>query len=210
MDVEESTVRLTDVNPEGLLQASPSSTCSPATASFRDHHSVRASCSDPDLPSEPKASAVHPLAPSPAGDQTTACLLRGPGVSGREASYTQVSEVRSNGKLLLSLELERSSKEEGEDPQAFVVNPPQSSHTAAPKGHTLPTRDASDVTHPSSSHEPEPASPAPAYTLVDGVSGQDSLVLTPKAAPGLQLVVPKILPTPTAYLTPDLLGSITP
>lgn len=216
LEVEEPT-RLTDLRPDWLVKASPSSSCSPASASFRDPPSGGADCCEPDPASEAEASTVHPPTPSQASDQPTACLLRG--TAAREASYTQVREVSSHGKLLLSPELEQgSSKElrsdtEGGDPHAFAVNRPGSQ--GAPEGHAGDASEPGDTAHPSSSHDRESstaaaAAPAPVYTLVDGVSGRNSLVLTPNATPGLQLMIPKNLPTPTAYLTPDLLGSITP
>lgn len=200
LDVEEWTGRLADVKPEFLTKPSLSSTSSP-----RDLHSGRPSCRDPDLSGGPEASAVHPLSPSPAGGPPAGRLLRGPGTS---ASYTRVSEVRSNGRLLLSSELEKSSSKEmdAEDPQALGVDPRHGHQMAAPKGHTS----ALDVTHPPSSHDHEStaASPAPVYTLVNSVSGRNSLVLTPNATPGLQPMSPKTVPTPTGYLTPDLLGTM--
>lgn len=95
----------------------------------------------------------------------------------------------------------------GQNPHAFLENPLQ---IAAPQCHTFPTRDASglgDVAHPGRSHDHESAA-APVYTLVDGVSGWNSLVLTPSAPPGL--IIPENGATPSGYLWPDLLGSITP
>lgn len=217
LDIEEASHRLTDVKPDWLLKASLASSCSPATVSFRAEDSGQASCCQPGLSSEAEESVLHPPTLRPANDQTTGCQLRAPGPSGREASYTQVSEVRSNNKLLLSPELEQSSskdvssQKEGEDPHASVVNPGHDHQMAAPKGPTFPTRDASgsDVTCPSRSHDHDSA-PAPIYTLVDSVARRNSLVLTPNASPGLQLTIPKNTPTPSGYLTPDLLRSITP
>lgn len=193
LDVEESTTGLTDLKPDLLVKASLASNCSPPTLSCRDHHSGL-SCCEPDLPSEPEASTGPPPSPSQASDQTTEpSLLRGPGASGREASYTQVSQVRSSGKLLLSPELEQGSSNAvtetgGKDPNAFT-----SRHIA----------------HPARSRDHESAAaPAPIYTLVDGIGGRNSLVLTPNASPGM--IIPKNGPTPSGYLPPDLLGSITP
>lgn len=216
LEVEDSTSRLPGLGAECQLEASLSSSCSPATASFRDHPPGGAG-----LSIQPEASTLHPPTPSQASDQPTGHLLRGPGPAAREASYTQVSEMSSSRKLLLSPELEQSSSKEvwseraGGDPHACVVSPHHASQMAAPEGHTFPTRDTSelgDVASPSSSHDHEPATaaPAPVYTLVDGVSGRNSLVLMPNARPGLQLIIPKNVPTPSGYLTPDLLGSITP
>lgn len=223
LEVEESTSRLPALEAECLLEASLSSSCSPATVSFRDHPPGGAGCCEPGLSSQPEASMLHPPTPSQASDQPTGRLLRGHGSSAREASYTQVSEVRSSGKLLLSPESEQNSSSKevwservAGDPHACVVSPRHAGQMAAPEGHTFPTMDTSelsDVAHPSGSHDHEPATVAtlaPVYTLVDGVSGRNNLVLMPNARPGLQLIIPKNVPTPSGYVTPDLLGSITP
>uniref|UniRef100_A0A4W5QNF7 Growth hormone receptor b n=1 Tax=Hucho hucho TaxID=62062 RepID=A0A4W5QNF7_9TELE len=61
-----------------------------------------------------------------------------------------------------------------------------------------------------------PVSPLPpfsAYTMVEGVDRQNSLLLKPGPTPAAQPVLTKLpLPTltPEGYLTPDLLGNITP
>ncbi|KAM4635406.1 growth hormone receptor-like isoform 1-T2 [Polymixia lowei] len=55
-----------------------------------------------------------------------------------------------------------------------------------------------------------PLSPAPVYTVVEVVDTQNSLVLTPNPTPPPQLIMPKSMPTPEGYLTPELLGDITP
>ncbi|XP_023839852.1 growth hormone receptor b isoform X1 [Salvelinus sp. IW2-2015] len=55
--------------------------------------------------------------------------------------------------------------------------------------------------------------PVSAYTMVEGVDRQNSLLLKPGPTPAPQPVLTKLpLPTPTpeGYLTPDLLGNITP
>ena len=52
--------------------------------------------------------------------------------------------------------------------------------------------------------------PAPVYTMVEGVDRQISLLLTQNSTPVPHLMIPKTIPTPGGYLTPDLLGSITP
>uniref|UniRef100_A0A8C7T356 Growth hormone receptor b n=1 Tax=Oncorhynchus mykiss TaxID=8022 RepID=A0A8C7T356_ONCMY len=58
-----------------------------------------------------------------------------------------------------------------------------------------------------------PLLPVSAYTMVEGVDRQNSLLLKPGPTPAPQPDVTKLpLPTPTpeGYLTPDLLGNITP
>ncbi|XP_041825317.1 growth hormone receptor b [Melanotaenia boesemani] len=52
--------------------------------------------------------------------------------------------------------------------------------------------------------------PAPVYTVVEGVDRQNSLFLTPNPTPGPILTILKTMPTPDGYVTPDVLGSITP
>lgn len=237
VDIEETTNRLKDLDPHCLRQPSLSSNCTPPIFSFRDDDSGRASCCDPDLSSEPEASTVHPVFPSQVINQTfcsAGCAASGllnqtPDASetetlGREALYTQVSEVRATGKVLLSPELETiiSSKgtpleNEGKDLDILVGNTHHGSNVAGNISQTLPTPDTSehvDSFYSSNSHchELDRTSncPAPAYTVVDGVSGQNGLLLTTNFTSGLQLIIPKSVPTPTGYLTPDLLGNITP
>lgn len=237
LDIEETTSRLKDLDPDCLTQPSLSSDCTPPICSFRDDDSGRASCSDPDLSSEPEASTVHPVIPSQVINQTfcsTGCAGSGllnqtPNVSetetlDREALYTQVSEVRSTGKVLLSPELEKISsskgmplENEGKDLHKLVVNAHHGSNMAGNVSQTFPRPDMSelfDSSHASNSHSHESDAtfncPAPAYTVVDGVSGQNSLLLETNSTSGLQLIIPKSVPTSTGYLTPDLLGSITP
>lgn len=219
------------------MQSSLSSHCTPPIFSFRDDDSGRASCCDPDLSSEPEASTVHPVIPSQVLNQTfcsTGCVGSGllnqpPNRSetetlDREALYTQVSEVRSTGKVLLFPELEKISsskgmllENEGKDLHILVVNARHGSNMAGNGSQTFPTPDMSelyDSSHASTSHSHESDAtfncPAPAYTVVDGVSGQNSLLLATNSTSGLQLIIPKSVPASTGYLTPDLLGSITP
>uniref|UniRef100_H2U7S7 Growth hormone receptor b n=1 Tax=Takifugu rubripes TaxID=31033 RepID=H2U7S7_TAKRU len=237
LDIEETTSRLKDLDPDCLMQPSLLSDCTPPIFSFRDDDSGRASCCDPDLSSEPEASTVHPAILNQVINQTfcsTGCAGSGllnqtPNVSetetlDREALYTQVSEVRSTGKVLLSPELEKISsskgmplENEGKDLHILVVNAHHGSNMAGNVSQTFPRPDTSelfDSSHASTSHSHESDAtsnrPAPAYTVVDGVSGQNSLLLATNSTSGLQLIIPKSVPTSTGYLTPDLLGSITP
>ncbi|XP_067106151.1 growth hormone receptor b isoform X1 [Osmerus mordax] len=58
-----------------------------------------------------------------------------------------------------------------------------------------------------------PTSPAPSpsvYTRVEGVDTQNSLILQPRPLAASQPIQTKPMPTPEGYLTPELLGNITP
>ncbi|XP_041666616.1 growth hormone receptor b isoform X2 [Cheilinus undulatus] len=254
LDIEEQTDRLTDLDTDCLMQPSLSSNSTPLTIGFRDDDSGRASCCDPDLPSDPEASPFHPLIPnqnlnkeellqnilepssSVQGPTTEEPLFE---AAGREAMYTQVSEVRSSGKVLLSPEepvevdktmckdIEKEEKVEKEKEfQLIVVDPDHGGYTSdLNKGKTSPGSSLGDdrepceperdLSSPSPYHETDttPAStlaPAPVYTVVERVDMQNSLLLTPNSTPAPQLIIPKTMPTPDGYLTPELLGSITP
>uniref|UniRef100_A0A8C6TJI1 Growth hormone receptor b n=1 Tax=Neogobius melanostomus TaxID=47308 RepID=A0A8C6TJI1_9GOBI len=116
--------------------------------SFRDDDSGRASCCEPDLHSDTESMPSHP----PTVDETAGPSPHTP--LSKEAMYTQVSEVRPSGKVVLSPEdLETCSTQK----QSTVKN------TAGK------TSQEEDVSLP----------PAPVYTVVDGVGGQNSLLLTP-------------------------------
>nr|BBB38614.1 growth hormone receptor b [Plectropomus leopardus] len=253
LDIEEQNERLTDLDTDCLMERSLSSNCSPLTIGFRDDDSGRASCCDPDLPSEPEPSPFLPLIPNQShSKEPTACEPSSPVQSpaavelpsvapGREALYTQVSEVRSSGKVLLSPEEEvekTTSKDtekdimvekekEKKEFQLLVVNPDHGGYTSELNaGKMSPRLSSGDTSEPcqtgedsspspSPYHESDPTpvsplSPAPVYTMVEGVDRQNSLLLTPNSAPAPQLIIPKTMPTPDGYLTPDLLGSITP
>uniref|UniRef100_A0A8C6TS68 Growth hormone receptor b n=1 Tax=Neogobius melanostomus TaxID=47308 RepID=A0A8C6TS68_9GOBI len=115
---------------------------------FRDDDSGRASCCEPDLHSDTESMPSHP----PTVDETAGPSPHTP--LSKEAMYTQVSEVRPSGKVVLSPEdLETCSTQK----QSTVKN------TAGK------TSQEEDVSLP----------PAPVYTVVDGVGGQNSLLLTP-------------------------------
>lgn len=265
LDIEEQSDRLADLDKDCFTHCSSSSNCTPLSISFRDDDSGRASCCDPDLPSDPEASPLHPLVQNETPDkETTLCLktceappasppqspvaVEPPFVfSGREALYTQVTEVRPSGKVLLSpeeqTEVEKPSgkdaekdimaemekkkeKEEKKELWLQVVNPDQGGYTSELSvGKMSPRSSAGDVSDPwqmapapspcslqgeDSSVPASPLSPAPIYTVVEAVDMQNSLLLTPSSTPAPQLIIPKVVPTPDGYLTPDLLGSITP
>lgn len=253
LDIEEHNDRLTDLDTDCLMERSLSSNCSPISIGFRDDDSGRASCCDPDLPSEPEASPFLPLIPNQAHSREPAwepsSPLQSPAAGeppfvapGREALYTQVSEVRSSGKVLLSPEeqtevgkstgkdtekdIMAEKEKEKKDFQLLVVNPDHGGYTSEINaGKMSPRLSAGDVSEPcqtgdvSSSPSPyhesdttpmSPLYPAPVYTVVEAVDRQNSLLLTPNSSPAPQLVIPKIMPTPDGYLTPELLGSVTP
>nr|AHG94936.1 growth hormone receptor 2 [Lateolabrax japonicus] len=260
LDIEEQNDRLTDLDTDCLMHRSLSSSCTPLSIGFRDDDSGRASCCDPDLPSDPEAPPFHPLVPNQTLSKEPSCPAASEPSSppqspaageppfaapGREVLYTQVSEVRSSGKVLLSpeeqtgvekptgIDAERDivaeKKKEKKEFQLLVVNPDNGGYTSELNaGNMSPRLSSGDMSEPcqaegglSSSPSPSPrcepettpVSPlpaAPVYTVVEGVDRQNSLLLTPNSTPAPQLIIPKTMPTPDGYLTPDLLGSITP
>uniref|UniRef100_A0A7N6AN94 Fibronectin type-III domain-containing protein n=1 Tax=Anabas testudineus TaxID=64144 RepID=A0A7N6AN94_ANATE len=259
LDIEEQNDRLTGLDTDCLVDRSLSSNCSPVSISFRDDDSGRASCCDPDLPSDPEASPFHPLIPNQtlsnelpcaaASDQSSSVLGRPKAeplfvALGRETMYTQVSEVRSSGRVLLSpegqTEVEKTTskdskkdiipeKEKKKDEFQLVVNTDDGGYTSELNAWKMNLRSSEgDVSEPrqtegdvgssplpSPSYEPDATAqsqlpPPPVYTMVDGVDRQNSLLLTPNPTPALQLMMPKTLPLPDGYLTPDLLRNVTP
>ncbi|CAJ1070864.1 growth hormone receptor b [Xyrichtys novacula] len=253
LDIEEQSDRLADLDTDHLMQSSLSSNSTPLTIGFRDDDSGRASCCDPDLPSDPEASPFHPLIPNrtlskeellPEASEPSPevhCHTTGElsfEAPGKEAMYTQVSEVRSSGRVLLSPEEPsvvektikedvKAKKEKENEFQLLVVNPDQRGYTSELNAvKTSPERSPGDTcesseaggdmscpTSPSPQHDTDtmpPLPPAPVYTVVEHVDKQNSLLLTPNSTPAPQLIIPKTIPTPDGYLTPDLLGSITP
>ncbi|KAI3361938.1 hypothetical protein L3Q82_012292, partial [Scortum barcoo] len=260
LDIEEHSDRLTDLDTDCLMHRSLSSNCTPLSIGFRDDDSGRASCCDPDLPSDPEASPFHPLIPNELLSKElsgqTACepssSLQSPAAeepafmaAGREALYTQVSEVRSSGKVLLSpeeqteveittskdteIDIIAEKEKEKKEFQLLVVNADHGGYTSELNaGKMSPRSSTGDLSEPcqkggDSSSSPSlspyhesnttptsPLPPPPVYTVVEGVDRQNSLLLTPNSTPAPQLIIPKTMPTPDGYLTPDLLGSVTP
>ncbi|XP_068588515.1 growth hormone receptor-like isoform X2 [Cebidichthys violaceus] len=257
LDIEEHSDRLTDLDTDCLMERSLSSNCSPLSIGFRDDDSGRASCCDPDLSSESEPSPFIPLIPNQTHSKEPLCPttcepsseVQSPATGeprfvapGRETLYTQVSEVRSSGKVLLSPEEQTEmgkipGKDIGKDIMVgkekkellMVVNPDHGGYTselnAGKKSPILSSGDTSETcqteevlsSSPSLSRYQKadttpmsPLSPAAVYTIVDGVGRQNSLLLTPNSIPAPQLIIPKIMPTPDGYLTPELLGSVTP
>lgn len=259
LDIEEQSDKLTDLDTDCLMHRSLSSNCTPVSIGFRDDDSGRASCCDPDLPSDPEASPFHPLIPNQTLSKEVSCQTASEPSSpvqspasgeppfaalSREAMYTQVSEVRSSGKVLLSpeeqTEVEKTTGKDTEKDimaekekakkefQLLVVNADHGGYTSELNAGKMSPRlsigdqsepgltgDLSPLPPASPYHESDttavsPLPPAPVYTVVEGVDRQNSLLLTPNSTPAPQLIIPKTMPTPGGYLTPDLLGSITP
>ncbi|XP_054467977.1 growth hormone receptor b isoform X2 [Anoplopoma fimbria] len=260
LDIEEHNDRLTHLDTDCLMEHSLSSNCSPLSIGFRDDDSGRASCCDPDFPSDPEPSPFIPLIPNQTHSKKPLCpitcepsaTVQSPATGerlfvapGREALYTQVSEVRSSGKVLLSpeeqTEMGKSTgkaigkdiitgkEKEKKEFQLLVVNPDHGGYTselnAGKMSPILSSGDMSDTcqTQEDLSSSPSlsryqksdtcpmsPLSPAPVYTVVEGVGTHNSLLLTPNSIPAPRLIITKIIPTPDGYLTPELLGSVTP
>ncbi|XP_068609130.1 growth hormone receptor-like isoform X2 [Brachionichthys hirsutus] len=238
LDIEEQNDRLANLDADCVLF----SNCSPPCVGFRDDDSGRASCCDPDLPSDPEASPSHLLTPNETlhGETPcTTCEAVSPGQSAaaadpaREALYTQVSEVRPSGKVLLSPEEQRQVEETmSQDAEKakvkkefklLVASPDQRGYTSGVTAGKSPPRDmrepcqtGGDLSSPLSqspyreSQNPvSPLHPAPVYTMVEAVDRQNSLLLTPNSSPGPRLLLQKSMPAP-GYLAPELLGSIAP
>ncbi|KAM3874393.1 growth hormone receptor-like [Diretmus argenteus] len=267
LDIEEPNDRLTDLDTDCLVGHFLSSNCSPLPIGFRDDDSGRASCCDPDLPSDPEALPFHPLLPNHSPSQEASgpvtsepsSPVQSPAteespfvVPGREDLYTQVSEVRPSGEVLLTPEEQteaekttskdteeenRAGKKKGnakKELQLLVVNADCGGYTSElDAGKMSPRLSTGDISEPyqredlgSVPSQPfgdyqrpylesgvapvSPLPPASVYTVVEGVDRQNSLLLTPNPTPAPQRIMRKAMPTPEGYLTPDLLGDITP
>ncbi|KAK7895413.1 hypothetical protein WMY93_020738 [Mugilogobius chulae] len=190
LDLEETSDPLTHC----LLPESPRHHRTPDSAGFRDDDSGRASCCDPDLQSDTESSPFHTKpAEEPSHPPDTPLAP--------ESMYTQVSEVRLSGNVVLSPEEDASDTEaELKRKQTLVVSDTNGYTSEVNAGKIA------EVSHPSERHEETSAAvslpSAPAYTVVDGVDKQNSLLLSP------HLLSSK--PTAEGYLTPDLLTGITP
>lgn len=246
LDIEEQNDRLTDLDTDCLMNHPLSSNCSPLSIGFRDDDSGRASCCEPDLPCDREPSPFLPLVPNMALSQETLCAAMSepsspvqsssPGelpsfISGREALYTQVSEVRSSGKVLLlpeeETEVEKIPREDKEDDvteekakkefQLPVMDGDHRDYTSeintgkiSTELSTEPCQTSPSLHCDSNATPTPPLTPAPVYTVVEGVDRQNSLLLSPNSAPAPHLIIPKNMPTPDGYLSPDFLGNITP
>ncbi|KAJ7988448.1 hypothetical protein DPEC_G00323650 [Dallia pectoralis] len=128
LDMEEPNDRLTELDTRCSMEPSPSSDCPPLTAGFRDDDSGRASCCDPDLP-DPDASSFLPLFSNTSYAQEHSGLgsvkanapVHTPATGecpwalpSRVDLYTQVSELRPTGEVVLTPD-EQSTAEEADD-----------------------------------------------------------------------------------------------
>ncbi|KAF3848777.1 hypothetical protein F7725_015274 [Dissostichus mawsoni] len=154
---------------------------------------------------------------------------------GREALYTQViwqgaAVTRGpdrGGTKHEQRQRERNpvgEKKENKELQFLVVNPDHGGYTSELNaGKRSPRVSSGDMNSRVLKFNPVPvalpriryhygvpSSPAPVYTVVECVNRQNSLLLTPNSTPPPQLIISKIVPTPGGYLTPELLGSVTP
>uniref|UniRef100_A0A1A7XLU3 Growth hormone receptor b n=2 Tax=Iconisemion striatum TaxID=60296 RepID=A0A1A7XLU3_9TELE len=232
LDMEDQNEKLTDLDTNCLMDRSLSTNYSPLSGGFRDDDSGRSSCCEPDLLSESNSSPIHPFSQNQTLlKEASYQKASDPGSGGepsREAVYTMVSEVRSSGNVLLSpeeqteveenthKEIMMEKEEDRKQAQLLVMSsdhrdlskrtlqdPFQSGVDPNPTQSPSPKQESSSIPQ-------SPLTPAPVYTVVEGVDGQNGLLLTPNSAPTPHLVIPKAGPTPDGYLTPDLLGSITP
>ncbi|KAM3600326.1 uncharacterized protein V6R79_021546 [Siganus canaliculatus] len=235
LDIEEQSDKLTDLDTDCLMHRSLSSNCTPLSIGFRDDDSGRASCCDPDLPSDPEASPFHPLIPNASLSDEMSCETSSPLPSpttgeppvGREALYTQVSEVRSCGNVLLSPETQTEADKTDEDAtaeqekekakkdlQLLTVDPVQGGYTsefhAGKMSSTLSKEGTCDFGLLPDATPVSSLPAAPVYTVVESIDRQNSLLLMPNSTPAPQLIIPKTMPAAGGYLTPNLLGSITP
>nr|XP_043868107.1 growth hormone receptor-like isoform X2 [Solea senegalensis] len=242
LDIEEQSDRLTELDTDCLVDRSPSTNCSPLSLGFRDDDSGRASCCDPDLHVDSEVSPFHPLILNQTLSRDPSCPeasephfpVQNPAAQapGREALYTQVSEVRSSGKVLLSPEDQsevqkptskdseaEKLKEKRDLQQLLVENTDHRGYTSelnvvkmCPRLSTdNPSRPCQTSPSPhNDSYSTITSVSAPVYTVVEGVDRENSLVLTPNSTPAVHLIIPKDVPTPGGYLTPDLIGSVTP
>ncbi|XP_061887589.1 growth hormone receptor b [Entelurus aequoreus] len=128
LDIEEQNAGMTNLDTDCLMDRSLISDCSRLSVSFRDNDSGHASCCDPDPSSDAETSHSHPPVPNPACNKEQATARpssesqsptpEDPSLAAlvREALYTQVSEVKASGKVLLSSEdeMEKNTVEENQ------------------------------------------------------------------------------------------------
>lgn len=208
LDLGEQHDMLTHLDTHRLVPHSLCAHDSPNSAAFRDDDSGRASCCEPDLHSYtenfPLGTMEETRSPETPELSTFSQL-------NREAMYTQVSEVRPSGNVVLSPE-EQSDSEKDIMKDIFVAD--TTGYTSELNAGKISQSVANFGTGSSSLNSEKPLEsardvssfpPAPVYTIVESVNSQNSLLLTPNTP---LLVIPKL--APDGYLTPDLLGSITP
>ncbi|XP_019739135.1 growth hormone receptor isoform X1 [Hippocampus comes] len=225
LDFEEQSDRLTNLDTDFLMNRSLFSNCSHLSMGFTDDDSGRASCCDPDLASDAETSHLHSLVTNQIRNKEPVTASR-PGcpspnatageppleVPAREALYTQVSEIKPSGKVLLSPEDEMQNnavtdakeiqtagkKEDKNNPEPHVTY--TSELNAGKMSPSLPACNFNDLC--STGEDLSSSS--------EGVEGQNSLIRTSNSIPASQQTASKAITTPDGYLTPDLLGSITP
>lgn len=216
LDFEEQSDKLTNLDTDFLMDRSLFSNCSHLSMGFRDDDSGRASCCDPDLASDAETSHLHSLVTNQIRNKEPATASR-PGclspnatageppseVPAREALYTQVSEIKPSGKVLLSPE---------DDMQNNAVTEAKETQTAGKKEDK--NNPEPHVTYTSELNAGKMSPSLPECNFNDlcptGEDLSSSSVRTSNSIPASQQTPSKAITTPDGYLTPDLLGSITP
>ncbi|XP_037547867.1 growth hormone receptor b isoform X1 [Nematolebias whitei] len=240
LDIEEQNDKLTDLDTDCLMDRSSSSPLSggfrdddSGRSSCCEPELLCESNSSPVHPLNPNQT----LGKEPPCQRTSESTSGEPFLAtpGSEAVYTMVSEVRSSGKVLLSpeeqTEVDRNKDikvEKSKQAQRLLVKADQRDYTSELSAGTTsselfkenlsePFQTGLDPSpglslFPNHKYNLPPSSlpPAPVYTMVEGIDKQNSLLLTSNSAPTPHLTIPKVVPTPDGYLTPELLGSVTP
>lgn len=136
----------------------------------------------------------------------------------------EILEKKVEGK---EKEKEKQKEKARKEFQLLVVNPERDGYTSELDAGKMSSRQSSeDCSEPQKREEsstvqspyfkaemppvllPPPVSPV--YTRVEGVDTQNSLILKPNPPASPQPIMAKPMPTPQGYLTPELLGNITP
>ncbi|XP_077479344.1 growth hormone receptor b isoform X2 [Stigmatopora argus] len=244
LDFEEHGDKLVTLDTDLLTDRSLFSNFAQLSIGSRDDDSGHASSCDPELASDADTSAAAAPAVGLGSVRSSATVGDTQSeVPVREPMYTQVSEVKPYGKVLLSPEDEMEcntakvfkkgeNKVDKNDVQLVVssdrrgytseLNAGQNSLPLATCNLSDPFSTREDIScvpflspkdyqKPFHESDTDPTShlpPTAVYTVVEDVDRQNSLVLTPNSIPSL--IILKNTPTPDGYLTPDLLGNITP
>lgn len=240
LDIEEQNDKLTDLDTDCLLDRSSSSPLSggfrdndSGRSSCCEPELICESNLSPVHPLNPNQTLCKEPPCQRTSDSTSGEPFLATPVS--EAVYTMVSEVRSSGNVLLSPEeqtdVDRNKDikvEKSEQAQHLLVKADQRDYTSELNSGTMNSElfkenlsepfltglDPSPGLSLCPNHKynlpPSSLPPAPVYTVVEGIDKQNSLLLTPNSAPAPHLTIPKVVQTPDGYLTPELLGSVTP
>lgn len=203
LDLEEQHDMLTHLDTHCLVPGSLCAHDSPNSTCFRDDDSGRASCCDPDLHSDAENSPFHPNTTEQI-NQPQEMSASSPLIN--QAMYTQVSEVRPSGNVVLSPEeaKENKSVKDMEQKRTDIFVADSSGYTMEP-GKINQSEGNVGTNSFSMNTENALLPPAPVYTVVESVDMQNSLLLNPSFP---HLMISK--PMPEGYLTPELFGSITP